>query len=301
MAGLPNFATYFGRDMLMSALMMEPIWSPGMLEHVIGSVLRKLAPTGEVSHEEALGGQAIRENAVVYNERMAQYRRHRAAGRVARADSALAQAREVLAALGAVRENYSMLDDDFQFPIVVARYLDDERIPLTQKRAFLLQRAAEDTTTRLTALLRTLRYVERVTAPYARQQIATNLIAFPRRPNGRYHPGSWRDSNAGYANGRFAMDINAIWVPEALSACMRVLDRISTLGDFGTTVPVGQEFTAAATAWSNSAHHFVVRIPPASVRTAVRSRLAALPRDERAYWQRAMSAVAADTSALEFL
>jgi hypothetical protein len=37
MAGLPNFATYFARDMLMTALMMEDIWRPAMLEHVIAS------------------------------------------------------------------------------------------------------------------------------------------------------------------------------------------------------------------------------------------------------------------------
>ena len=67
MAGLPNFATYFGRDMMMTALMMRPIWTAGMSEHVIASVLRKLGPNGDVSHEEALGGQAIRENAVVYD------------------------------------------------------------------------------------------------------------------------------------------------------------------------------------------------------------------------------------------
>src|SRR5688500_592832 len=248
MAGLPNFATYFGRDMLMSALMMEPIWSPGMLEHVIGSVLRKLAPTGEVSHEEALGGQAIRENAGVYNERMAEYARARRAGRAAAADSALARARDVLAHLDAVRENYNMLDDDFQFPIVVARYLGDDRISAERKSAFLRERAGADTTTRLTALLRNIEYVRRSTAPYAARPVATNLIAFPRRPDGTHFPGSWRDSNAGYANGRFAMDINAIWVPEALAACVRILERISTLGDFGTTVPVRQNFTAAATA-----------------------------------------------------
>ena len=44
MAGLPNFATYFGRDMMMAALMMRPIWRPAMSEHVIASVLRKLSP-----------------------------------------------------------------------------------------------------------------------------------------------------------------------------------------------------------------------------------------------------------------
>ena len=144
----------------------------------------------------------------------------------------------MLAELGAVRENYAMLDDDFQFPIVVARYLDDDRIPAERKRAFLLERAANDTTTRLTALLRNVSYVQRVTAAYARQPVATNLVAFPRRPDGRYHPGSWRDSNAGYANGRFAMDINAVWVPEALSACVRILGRMSMMSDAGTLFPM---------------------------------------------------------------
>jgi hypothetical protein len=300
MAGLPNFATYFGRDMLMSALMMEPIWSPGMLEHVIGSVLRKLSPAGEVSHEEALGGQAIRENAVVYNRLMADYARLRRTGASAR-DSVLGRARDALAALGVVRENYSMLDDDFQFPILVARYLDDARIPAERKRAFLLERAANDSTTRLTALLRNVSYVQRVTAAYARQPVATNLVAFPRRPDGRYHPGSWRDSNAGYANGRFAMDINAIWVPEALAACARILGALSTMTDVGTTFPDPAAFTSAHTAWRDAVRHFVVRLSPATVRANVRGRLAALPREERAYWERVMTSGTADTSALEFL
>ena len=52
MAGLPNFATYFGRDMLMTALLMQPIWAPGTAEHVIASALRKLSTDGDVSHEE---------------------------------------------------------------------------------------------------------------------------------------------------------------------------------------------------------------------------------------------------------
>ncbi|HEU4585077.1 MAG TPA: hypothetical protein VFR95_04970, partial [Gemmatimonadaceae bacterium] len=85
MAGMPNYATYFGRDMMMSSLMMQPIWREEMGEHVIGSVLRKLSPRGDVSHEEALGGQAIREHASNYNALIgdslpAARRRSRAAG-----------------------------------------------------------------------------------------------------------------------------------------------------------------------------------------------------------------------------
>src|SRR6185503_13151299 len=55
MAGLPAYATYFGRDMLMSALMMRSIWRADMSAFAIASALRKLSPAGEVSHEEALG------------------------------------------------------------------------------------------------------------------------------------------------------------------------------------------------------------------------------------------------------
>jgi hypothetical protein len=301
MAGLPNFATYFGRDMLMSSLMMEPILSGGMLEHVIASVLRKLSPEGEVSHEEALGGQAIRENAPIYNQHMVAYFRHRRAGRSARADSALTQALAVLAGLDDVRENYSMLDDDFQFPIVVARYLEDSRVSAERKRAFLLERAvADDTTSRLTRLMRNLAYVARTAAPYADRPIATNLVAFPRRPNGTYHPGSWRDSNAGYGNGRFAMDINAIWVPEALGACARIIKALSAASDAAPPLPEAM-FNRLATAWHDAAKHFVVRLTPATVRANVRARVAALPATERAYWTRVLAAIPADSAALEFL
>ncbi|NUO92911.1 MAG: hypothetical protein HOQ14_00315, partial [Gemmatimonadaceae bacterium] len=66
MAGLPNYATYFGRDMLVTALMMRPVWHDAMSEFVVASALRKLSPRGEVSHEEALGGQAVREAASEY-------------------------------------------------------------------------------------------------------------------------------------------------------------------------------------------------------------------------------------------
>ena len=178
-----------------------------------------------------------------------------------------------------------MLDDDFQFPILVARYLDDPRVSADRKRTFLLERAGEDTTSRLTALLRNVELVGQLAAPYAARPVATNLIAFPRRPNGRYFPGSWRDSNAGYANGRFAMDINAVWVPEALEACVRIAAALSALREREAGLPDVEPFRRAAATWRDAAKHFVVRLPPAAVRARVRARLAALPREERTYWQ----------------
>ncbi|HEX3533244.1 MAG TPA: hypothetical protein VHT23_03420, partial [Gemmatimonadaceae bacterium] len=90
MAGLPNYATYFGRDMMMTSLMMQPVWTDSMAEFVIASALRKLGPAGDVSHEEALGGQAIRENATEYNAHIAEYLRLSRRGNRAAADTALA-------------------------------------------------------------------------------------------------------------------------------------------------------------------------------------------------------------------
>src|SRR2546422_4016778 len=198
MAGLPNFATYFGRDMLMTALLMEPVWSDSMPEHVIASALRKLSPGGDVSHEEALGGQAIRENAAEYNQ-------------LVRAGQ-LARARALLGNLQAVRENYVMVDDDFQLPIVAARYLADPRVSAERKRRFL---AAEG---RLARLVSNLAFVTRQAQPDARRPAATNLASFPRAPQGQWISASWRDSRAGYGGGRLAMDVNVIWVPHAPEA-----------------------------------------------------------------------------------
>jgi hypothetical protein len=105
----------------------------------------------------------------------------------------------------------------------------------------------------------------------------------------------------GYANGRFAMDINAVWVPVALDACTRILATLGTMGIAPDGASDPETFRRATEAWRDAARHFVVTLPPAAVRAAVRARLAALPREERAYWERARASSAADTSALEFL
>src|SRR2546429_2197634 len=196
MAGLPNFATYFGRDMLMTALLMQPVWAPAVPEHVIASALGTPPPAGGVRHQEALGGQAIRENAAEYNRLVA-------AGQLARA-------RAVLHDLQATRENYIMVDDDFQLPVVAARHLADARVPADRKRALLPEGH------RLERLIANLALVARRTAPYVREPVATNLVSFPHASDGHWISASWRDSRVGYAGGRFAMDVNAIWAPHAL-------------------------------------------------------------------------------------
>ncbi|MFL5517076.1 MAG: hypothetical protein ACJ8DJ_13015 [Gemmatimonadales bacterium] len=293
MAGLPNFATYFGRDGMMTALMMRPIWTPAMAEHVIGSVLGKLGPDGDVSHEEALGGQAIRENAGVYDSLV----RAAMAGRGALADSALARARAVLRQLHVTRENYHMVDDEFQLPVLAARYLTDSTVPVERKRGFLLE-GPPGRPARLALLLRELALVASWTRAYAADPRPENLVSFPKRDSSHWRSASWRDSDAGYAGGRFAMDINAIWAPEALEAIGTIVGTLPRLG-LGPAELDTASLRRAVGTWRGARRHFEVVLPPAEVERRVRARLAALPPDEAAYWNRVRGGPAKDT--LRFL
>ena len=270
MAGLPNYATYFGRDMLMTAILMEPVWSDTMAEHVMAAALAKLNPAGEVSHEEALGGQAIRENA-------ARYLQH--------PDPA------ILRNLQAVRENYFMVDDDFQLPVVAGRYFANPAVPDARKREFLARWREP--------LIRNLTYVLRQAAPYARAPIATNLVGFHRDDDGWWHPGSWRDSRVGYAGGRFAFDVNVVWVPAALRAIAAIDSTLRSMGLAG--VPEAGNVAQAAATWSGTSRHFEVALAPGEVEARIRMKLASLPSAERVYWEQALirSALPADT--LRFL
>ena len=322
MAGLPTYATYFGRDLMVSALMMRDVWRPDVLEAVVGSVLRNLAPDGQVSHEEALGGQAVREAAAEYADLLGA--RGRALGRGDRraADSLLAAAHGVLGAARRTRQNYHMVDDEFQLPVLAARWLADPGVSAERKRAFLLDASdaspANGGGTRLARLVRELGVVARWSAPYAARPEVQNLVAFGRRDSTRWASASWRDSGAGYANGRFAMDVNAVWVPHALEATGRILAALRALGlpagapagrspgpaansPLGTYLRDSTALRRAVETWRGAERHFVVRLDGAGVRARVAARLAAMPATERVYWTRLTDGTAAARDSLAFL
>ena len=299
MAGLPNFATYFGRDMLMTVLLMRPVWDASMPEHAIAAALRKLSPEGAVSHEEALGGQAIREHAAEYNRLVA-------AGKPA-------EARAVLRDLQAVRENYIMVDANYQLPVVEAGYLSDARIPTERRRKFLLEEG------HLAKLVANLAYVARHTAAYAADPVATNLVSFPRSEDGRWISASWRDSRDGYGGGRFAYDVNALWVPNALAGIGTILDAIRQLGitprALDSLAPAIRDSALAALVtdrgaleravitWNGAVRHFQVALGPEEVTAKLEAKLHSLPAAEQSYWDGVLAAVAPvrQTDTLRFL
>lgn len=317
MAGLPTYATYFGRDMMVTALMMRPIWRPEMSAFAIASVLRKLGPRGDVSHEEALGGQAFREASAEYADLVGRATRARQDGNARAADSLVAAAGLVLRNARTTRENYHMIDDEYHLAVLAGRWLTDSRVPTSTRRAFLLARDAAGAT-RLTSLLKEFALIARNTAGYASSPTVDRLVSFAPRDSGRWASNSWRDSNVGYANGRYAMDINAIWVPHALESIGRILDVLPSLGisldsiaksdaslasgaPLGTYVRDRAALSRATASWYDAWKHFVVRLTPADVQSRVRARLEAMPQVERAWWERVLASQHPDRDSLTFL
>lgn len=190
LAGSWRFDTYFGRDTLISALLLAPVLEPVAIESAIASVLDRLAPNGEVAHEEDIG-----EFAVLRNSREGR-------GRVA-----------------TPVYDYGMVDDDFLLAPLAARWLLDDERGRKRAREFLAGKGAAGNT-RGGALARNLAWLVDRAAAFAGNPRAENLVGI--KP-GRM-TGNWRDSEQGLGRGRYAYDVNAALVPSALDAAARLAD-----------------------------------------------------------------------------
>ncbi|MCX7758927.1 MAG: hypothetical protein N2169_04895, partial [bacterium] len=207
-AGLPNFATYFGRDSLMFAIIMNDVITPFLFQSIVEMIILKLSEEGDVSHEESLGFQAIRENV-----------------------SNIIKNNDILHSfdfknIDKTVENYIMVDDDFQFPIVFKLYLQRKDIYNIDKIKFLNNVCNEKTY--LEWVLKNFSYVFDKCLPFYLSNDPKDLIKFPY--NGReYISASWRDSNFGYCKGAYSMDVNVIWVPFAIQSIydsMIIIDKL---------------------------------------------------------------------------
>ncbi|HET7296854.1 MAG TPA: hypothetical protein VFI66_06900, partial [Gemmatimonadales bacterium] len=152
-------------------------------------------------------------------------------------------------------------------------------------------------------------FVARRAAPYARNPAAANLVGFPRAPDGRWTSASWRDSRAGYGGGRFAMDVNVIWVPHALEGIATILDALKGLG-ITPVIPGGPlavfardhaALDRAIAAWRGAERHFRVALAPSLVARRVAARQAWLPAPEREFWDGVLQRVGALPDTLRFL
>lgn len=190
LAGAWRFLTYFGRDSMISALLLEPVLSQGngsATEAVIGAVLERINRTdGSVCHEETIGDYATYLNL---------------------------QDNITSTAPGFT---YPMIDTDYYLPVLMAQYFNSSPSRISP----LLSRQAGSTDVQnrnLTYANLTLINAEKImnqTAAFAQNQTAANLIHL--KPD--QIVGQWRDSTYGIGGGRIPFDVNTALVPAALRA-----------------------------------------------------------------------------------
>jgi hypothetical protein len=188
LAGSWRFNTYFGRDTLMSVRLLMPVLQPAAVEAGLGAVLARLNRAGEVAHEEGLSEFAILER-----------RQHKLPG----GDQATL--------------DYAMVDDDYMLAPVAGEFLLGQA-GVAEARAFLARKIPSETGAAPAAagalLVRNLRFVIDQAAPFAAAPSWQKLIAIK---DGRM-TGEWRDSEEGLGRGRYAYNVNGVFVPAALEA-----------------------------------------------------------------------------------
>ncbi|KAL6917308.1 hypothetical protein FSST1_008803 [Fusarium sambucinum] len=194
LAGGWRFLTYFGRDTMIAALLLEPILSAGnssALEAVIGAVLERINRTdGSVCHEETIGDYATFLNL---------------------------QKGIVSTAPGFT---YPMIDTDFFLPILMDRYFSalPSRIdPLLRTKAGEVDVENRNLTWGNLSYINAQKIMN-ITEPFEKEQVVKNLIQLK---EGEL-VGQWRDSTYGLANGRIPFDVNCALVPAALYAISKL-------------------------------------------------------------------------------
>lgn len=219
MAGSWRFNTYFGRDTLMSLRLLMPALKPDAVEAGLGAVLARMNADGEVAHEEGLSEFAI-------------------------VDRRKAASKESGVAEDAPTLDYAMIDDDFMLAPVMSNYLL-EHAGAERAKAFLAESVTNvdrpsDKQTTGALLVRNLRFVMKEAHAFADKPAPTSLVAIKA---GRL-TGQWRDSEDGLGHGRYAYDVNAVFVPAALESADTLLK--AGLLDPYLSASERQEFTKAA-------------------------------------------------------
>ncbi|KAI8936623.1 hypothetical protein NX059_007022 [Plenodomus lindquistii] len=231
LAGTWRFLTYFGRDSMISMLLMQPILSEAAIEAVMAAVLERVdRGTGTVCHEEVLGDYATYLNAK---------------------DGIISSA---------PRCNYKMVDTDFFLPIAMQRYflntdsgqqVSSEFFKTTA--TFLIGNAGM-TYADLAQL--TAERIMQLAAPFAVDPSRANLI---RLMDGEL-VGEWRDSNDGLGGGRIPYDVNTALVPSGLRA-IAALSRAGYFPDHSEWAELADRYAGV---WEdNSLPFFQVTVPKA--------------------------------------
>jgi len=274
LAGSWRFNTYFGRDTMMSLILLAPVLQPDALEVGLQSVLDRLSPEGRVAHEESVGDQAALERLQLFAEE-AEAGKH-------------PEAVKQLEELERPVPDYKMVDDDFMLVWLLAAYFGHPEVTSGRAEAFL-HRSPSQGGSNLEALARNLSWVMSRAAPYGASGDVRDLIAL--LPG--LQVGDWRDSNEGLGNGRLAASVNAYLVPVCLrhlaqmlrqgqlpAAELQRIARKTGLAPLAAADLTGRVQKLAAR-WRGASRHFSVTLTVPQLRRRLAAFLKALPQDEQ--------------------
>jgi hypothetical protein len=206
MAGSWRFMTYFGRDTMLSLMLLQPALQPSAYADGMQSVLDRLSPSGDVAHEEDLGPWAERRRV---GDMLA------AGGTAAALPGHLAPA--VLHTLDQPIYDYKMVDDDFLLPISLAQGFGD-----AESLAEFASRPSGEGEPNLDRIVRNMDFVLRRAEPFATAsrggEPREQLFGKTMKLVDGHMVGDWRDSNEGLGRGRYPGSVNVDLVSTSLRA-----------------------------------------------------------------------------------
>ncbi|KUJ06406.1 glycogen debranching enzyme, partial [Mollisia scopiformis] len=240
-AGAWRFLTYFGRDSMISALLLEPVLSEGKggaIEAVIAGVLERINRTdGSVCHEETIGDYATwmnLQNNITSTAPLC---------------------------------DYKMIDSDYYLPVLMDRYFLQNPTGSARTPDFLSTTASffpeNSNLTYLDLAKINANKIVTLAAPFAApgNQTIDNLMHLK---DGQI-VGEWRDSTYGIGGGRIPFDVNTALTPAALRS-IASLSRGGIL-DFNATL-----IDSYAQVWEDSTlQFFEINIPLSSAKSLLQT------------------------------
>lgn len=242
LAGAWRFLTYFGRDSMISLLLLQPVLSEGeggAIEAVISAVLERINSTdGSVCHEETIGDYAT-----------------------------YLHLQENVTSTAPIC-SYIMIDSDYFLMPVMQNYFLATETGQRRREAFFTTKASLDfgnqgMTYGELARINAER-VMRIAGPFAQPggQSEENLVHLK---EGEV-VGQWRDSTYGIGGGRIPYDVNTALVPAAL----RSIAALASVGFFPEHPEWSQLAEEYAAVWEDETlAFFKVVVPPDQARELV--------------------------------
>lgn len=282
LAGSWRYLTYFGRDTMMTVMLMGEVISREGYEAGMQSILDRLSHEGAVAHEDNSWWQAE-------GERISEFNRLISEGETGKAG-------ELINKIYDENYDYKMIDDDFMFSIMLLNYL--KRSDIEDKSSFMTgvnrSEVLEKETDNRLAIVKNFNMVLEKSLPYFKtfkeltaeipdltEEGNKKLIEKLVRINYGEKVGDWRDSEGGMGEGVYPGNVNVYLVPGALKAIYKVLQNIyGTIGSVEELKIMGEKhgllslleilnsfkdnrstfFEEFINCWSGAREHFRVKL-----------------------------------------